>query len=125
MGNFILLPTGKIFLVNGVATGTAGYGNDVRILLRNQSYWVVDRLAFQQSWAVGQSYAKDPILQPLMYDPEAPKGSRFSSAGLSASTIGRLYHSSATLLPDGSIFISGSNPNADVTSEYRWPFSSR
>lgn len=31
MGNFILLPTGKIFLVNGVNQGVAGYGNDVRI----------------------------------------------------------------------------------------------
>lgn len=30
MGNFILLPNGKIFLVNGVGKGTAGYGNDVR-----------------------------------------------------------------------------------------------
>jgi len=96
MGNFILLPNGKVFLVNGVGQGTAGYGND--------------------SWAIGQSYATDPILSPLMYDPEAPKGSRFSSAGLSNSTIARLYHSSATLLPDGSIFISGSNPNADVVT---------
>lgn len=29
MGNFILLPNGKIFLVNGVNQGVAGYGNDV------------------------------------------------------------------------------------------------
>ena len=29
MGNFIMLPTGKIFLVNGVNQGVAGYGNDV------------------------------------------------------------------------------------------------
>jgi hypothetical protein len=30
MGNFILLPNGKLFLANGVNQGTAGYGNDVR-----------------------------------------------------------------------------------------------
>lgn len=52
-----------------------------------------------------------------MYDPEAPAGSRFSSAGLSPSTVPRLYHSSATLLPDGSVFVSGSNPNPDVIRE--------
>lgn len=54
-----------------------------------------------------------------MYDPDAPLGSRFSVDGLSASTVPRLYHSSATLLPDGSVFVSGSNPNPDVTSTSR------
>ncbi|KAG8965622.1 hypothetical protein FRC00_010175 [Tulasnella sp. 408] len=100
MGNFILLPNGKIFLVNGVNQGVAGYGND--------------------SWAVGHSYADSPLLQPLMYDPDAPLGSRFSVDGLSASTVPRLYHSSATLLPDGSVFVSGSNPNPDVTTTEKW-----
>lgn len=28
MGNFILLPNGKVFLVNGANTGVAGYGNE-------------------------------------------------------------------------------------------------
>ncbi|KAK7473123.1 hypothetical protein VKT23_001224 [Stygiomarasmius scandens] len=93
MANFILLPNGKLFCLNGVETGTAGYGN--------------------QSWAIGQSYGDNPVLQPVLYDPDAPKGQRWSSGGLSPSTIGRLYHSSAVLLPDGSIFVSGSNPNAD------------
>jgi hypothetical protein len=32
MGNFIALPDGTIFLVNGANTGTAGYGNQVRDL---------------------------------------------------------------------------------------------
>ncbi|KAG8934033.1 hypothetical protein FRC01_005494 [Tulasnella sp. 417] len=100
MGNFILLPNGKVFLANGVNKGVAGYGND--------------------SWAVGHSYADSPLLQPLMYDPDAPLGSRFSADGLSPSTVPRLYHSSATLLPDGSVFISGSNPNPDVTTTDKW-----
>ncbi|CAE6410335.1 unnamed protein product [Rhizoctonia solani] len=104
MGNFVILPNGKIFLGNGANTGVAGYGNE--------------------SWVVGQSYADNPMYQPLMYDPELPAGSRFTSKGLSPSTIPRMYHSAATLLPDGSVFISGSNPNADFVGPdmgYKYP----
>ncbi|KAG8747996.1 hypothetical protein FRC10_009748 [Ceratobasidium sp. 414] len=104
MGNFILLPNGKVFLVNGANTGMAGYGNE--------------------SWVIGQSYADKPLTQPLMYDPELPAGSRFVSKGLSESTIPRMYHSAATLLPDGSVFVSGSNPNADYIGPdagYKYP----
>jgi hypothetical protein len=63
------------------STGTAGYGND--------------------SWAIGHSYADDPILTPSIYDPSAAPGQRWSSDNLTASTVPRLYHSTATLLPDG------------------------
>ncbi|KAF8300519.1 DUF1929-domain-containing protein [Clavulina sp. PMI_390] len=50
----------------------------------------------------------------------------FSRVGLGNSTIDRLYHSTALLLPDGSVFVAGSNPHADYTinttypTEYRW-----
>ena len=100
--------------------GTAGYGND--------------------SWAIGHSYADGPILKPAIYNPAAPSGRRWSSANLSASTVPRLYHSSATLLPDGnfctfscplasplhgmligSVFVSGSNPNPDYTVDVEYP----
>ncbi|KAG7446598.1 glyoxal oxidase [Guyanagaster necrorhizus] len=93
MANFIFLPDGRILCLNGANLGTAGYGNN--------------------SWAIGQSYADKPVLQPIIYDPSAPQGQRWSSKGMSPSTIPRMYHSSATLLPDGSIFVAGSNPNAD------------
>ena len=63
------------------STGTAGYGND--------------------SWAIGHSYADDPVLTPTIYDPSAAPGQRWSNNNLLASTVPRLYHSSATLLPDG------------------------
>ncbi|KAK4701875.1 hypothetical protein P7C70_g4353, partial [Phenoliferia sp. Uapishka_3] len=96
MGNFVILPDERLFLSNGVAKGSAGYG------------W--------QSWAINQSYAQDPVLSPVMYTPTAAAGSRFDT-NLPASTIGRLYHSSSTLLPDGSIFVAGSNPNADAISD--------
>jgi len=101
MGNLILLPDGRVFCLNGAATGSAGYGNT--------------------TWAVGQSFADNPLLMPIMYDPNAPAGSKWSRDGLSPSTIPRMYHSGATLLPDGSIFVSGSNPNADYIIGTTYP----
>ncbi|TIA86642.1 hypothetical protein E3P99_03633 [Wallemia hederae] len=102
MGNFIYLPNGKLVLLNGGAKGSAGYGND--------------------TWAVGQSYADDPTYMPLIFDPSAPKGERISRDGLDGSDIARLYHSVATLLEDGSVWVSGSNPNVDViqTPDRQW-----
>lgn len=94
MGQFINLPDGRLFFVNGAGTGTAGYGN--------------------QSWVVGQSYADNPQLQSWYFDPTKGKGKRWSTAA--TTTIPRMYHSSATLLADGSVLISGSNPNADCES---------
>ncbi|KAJ8463198.1 hypothetical protein ONZ45_g17667 [Pleurotus djamor] len=94
MANLIFLPTGKVLCVNGARTGTAGYGN--------------------QSFAIGQSYADNPVFTPTVYDPNAPAGQRWNRDGLGSSNIPRMYHSSALLLPDGSVFISGSNPNSDV-----------
>ncbi|KAB5595241.1 Copper radical oxidase [Ceratobasidium theobromae] len=103
MGNLIALPNGKLFMVNGANLGVAGYGN--------------------VSWAIGQSFADQPVYKPLIYDPDAPAGSRWSRAGLGSSTIARMYHSSATILPDGSVFVTGSNPNADynVGSGIKYP----
>ncbi|KDQ20478.1 hypothetical protein BOTBODRAFT_169228 [Botryobasidium botryosum FD-172 SS1] len=96
MGNMIALPDATFFILNGANTGVAGYGVNV-------------------SWAIGTSYANNPVYAPLVYNPAAPAGQRFSRAGLSNSTIPRMYHSSATLLPDGSIYSTGSNPNPDYT----------
>ncbi|KAF8070115.1 glyoxal oxidase [Lyophyllum atratum] len=93
MANLIFLPNSKILCLNGAKMGTAGYGN--------------------QSWTIGMSYADKPVLTPAIYDASAPAGKRWSRDGLGASTIPRMYHSSATLLPDGSVFVSGSNPNSD------------
>ena len=45
MGNMILLPDGKIFLVNGAAVGTAGYGGE--------------------AFAHGDSYATNPRHTPV------------------------------------------------------------
>jgi hypothetical protein len=56
----------------------------------------------------GFGLASDPNLSALLYDPSQPVGSRFSILG--NTTIARMYHSEATLLPDGRVLISGSDP---------------
>jgi len=103
MTDAVIMPDGNVLFINGVATGLAGYGN-----VGNQ---------------VGQSNADNPVLTPWLYTPSAPAGQRFTT-GFATTTIGRLYHSTASLLPDGSVIVAGSNPNADVTqtkwaTEYR------
>lgn len=104
MPDLIMMPEGKILIVNGAKTGVAGYGN-----LRDK---------------VGNSNANNPNFTPILYDPGAPQGQRFSSRGMPTSSIARLYHSVATLTPGGRVMIAGSNPNNDVSTrdyptEYR------
>ncbi|KAK0483955.1 copper radical oxidase [Armillaria novae-zelandiae] len=103
MADAVLLPTGQLVIVNGAGSGIAGYGNT-----KNQ---------------VGASNADNPVLEPILYDPTAESGKRFSSIGVT-SGIARLYHSVATLTPSGSVMIAGSNPNLDRSdvkygTEYR------
>ncbi|KAJ7097790.1 DUF1929-domain-containing protein [Mycena belliarum] len=102
MGQFIILPTGKLLMVNGGVNGTAGYAQAT-----GQTSNFAD-MPFDMSLASG------PVGTPAIYDPEAPAGSRWSNAGMSTSSIARLYHSSALLLPDATVLIAGSNPNVDV-----------
>jgi hypothetical protein len=56
----------------------------------------------------GFGLASDPNFNALLYDPTQPVGSRFSILG--TTTIARMYHSEATLLPDGRVLVSGSDP---------------
>lgn len=98
MGNFILLPDGTVFLTNGGGMGTAGYGTE--------------------DWTEGDSYATAPIMTPLILDPATMS---FSRVGLGNTTVPRLYHSSAILLPDGSVFVAGSNPHPDYTVNTKYP----
>ncbi|KAG1762490.1 copper radical oxidase [Suillus occidentalis] len=104
MPDAVLLPTGEVLIINGAGTGISGYGNVI-----NQ---------------VGQSNADHPVLTPVLYDPAAPAGQRFSSGGMKNSAIPRMYHSVATLTPNGDILVAGSNPNLDRSAvkygtEYR------
>jgi len=52
-----------------------------------------------------------------VYNPDAPAGQRWRNVG--RGNVARLYHSSATLLPDSSVLIAGSNPNPDFTKK-KW-----
>jgi hypothetical protein len=92
MGQFVILPDGKLLVVNGGLNGTAGFGE--RNLL-------TDQLPF------GQSFASGSVGTPALYDPEAAAGSCWFNAGFSTSKLARLYHSSALLLPDASVLIAG------------------
>jgi hypothetical protein len=56
----------------------------------------------------GFGLATDPNFNALLYDPKLPVGQRMSK--LNSTTIARMYHSEAILLPDGRVMISGSDP---------------
>ena len=59
----------------------------------------------------GFGLASDPNLDAVLYDPTQPIGSRMSI--LNNTIVARLYHSEATLLPDGRVLVSGSDPQTD------------
>jgi Domain of unknown function (DUF1929) len=66
----------------------------------------------------GFGLADLPNRNAVLYDPKALVGSRFTR--LANTTIDRLYHSEAILLPDGRVLVSGSDPeDADYLQEYR------
>ncbi|KAG0318128.1 hypothetical protein BGZ99_005853 [Dissophora globulifera] len=83
MGDAIILADGKVMMLNGCKTGYAGF-----------------------------RHGNDPVYTPVIYDPAAPLGSRFTE--WVPSNIARMYHSVAMLLPDASVFIAGSNENSEV-----------
>lgn len=56
----------------------------------------------------GFGLATDPNYNALLYDPTQPVGQRFSILG--NTIVARLYHSEATLLTDGRVLVSGSDP---------------
>ena len=109
MGQFIALPDGTLLVVNGASNGTAGYAQ------RTGTTTTFGGMPF------GESLASGPVGQPAIYNPNGAAGSRWSTTGLSSSNIPRMYHSSAVLLPDGSVMIAGSNPNIDVNLTTTYP----
>ncbi|KAH9290122.1 hypothetical protein KI387_034239 [Taxus chinensis] len=57
----------------------------------------------------GWGMANTSVLTPYLYRPTAPFGRRFFT--LAATSISRMYHSTANILPDGRVFVGGSNPH--------------
>ncbi|KAH9844529.1 Carbohydrate-binding module family 18 protein [Teratosphaeria destructans] len=80
MTDALLLPDGHILFLNGAHKGSAG--------------------GFM---------ADDPVTQPLLYNPTAEPGHRFTTPD-ARTPIPRLYHAVAQLLPTGEILLAGSNP---------------
>ncbi|KAG7095082.1 hypothetical protein E1B28_005870 [Marasmius oreades] len=109
MGQFIILPTGQLLVVNGGLNGTAGYADHT------------GQTALYGDMPFGMSLASGPVGTPALYDPNAKAGRRWTNTGLQTSNIARLYHSSAILLPDTSVLIAGSNPNVDVNLTTHFP----
>ncbi|KAI9493033.1 glyoxal oxidase N-terminus-domain-containing protein [Zychaea mexicana] len=95
MPDGVFLPDGTIFWVNGCQRGWAGYNG------RNH----------------------DPTFDPLIYNPDKKIGDRWTT-GLADTNIARMYHSVALTLPDGRVWIAGSNNVSppDVLAEYPTEF---
>ncbi|KAJ1403275.1 Immunoglobulin-like fold [Sesbania bispinosa] len=61
----------------------------------------------------GYDNARNASLEPYLYNPNKKLGKRFTV--LRSTKIARMYHSSATLLPDGRVLVAGSNPHGRYT----------
>lgn len=81
MGDMLVLPNGDVLIINGASAGVAGW-----------------------------EYGRDPVMNPVLYKPYKPTGSRFEV--MNPSTIPRMYHSSTVLLRDGRVLVGGSNPHS-------------
>ncbi|CAG8724556.1 1502_t:CDS:2 [Cetraspora pellucida] len=75
-----ILADGTVLILNGCYEGTAGFGK-----------------------------GKNPVLTPVLYNPKAQAGSRFTI--MQPSYIPRMYHSVAMTMPSGQVLVTGSNPN--------------
>ena len=95
MPDSVILPDGKILFANGAGYGVAGgdAGNPVN------------------AW--------NPVFETSLFDPEAPAGQRWTSAG--TMTVPRLYHSGLVLLADGRVVSTGSEEQnyVDVQGQNR------
>ncbi|KAG0356623.1 hypothetical protein BG005_004450 [Podila minutissima] len=91
MPDMALLADGTVAIMNGADRGTAGF----------------DR-------------ASDPVLHPVQYLPQQPRGKRFRV--WNPSVIARMYHSVAFMLPDMSLLVAGSNPNGKPVEYGAGPF---
>jgi hypothetical protein len=126
MPELVLMPNGEVMIISGGLTGypairsvsgpfgSSNAANPVYIIIY-QTYVFLNTRRFT----------------PSIYTPTAPLGERISNLGMPSSNIPRMYHSSVTLTPAGSVqrilrissphvsfsnlMLAGSNPNDNVT----------
>ncbi|KAG0366586.1 glyoxal oxidase N-terminus-domain-containing protein [Gamsiella multidivaricata] len=99
MPDLVIVPDGSVLIFNGANKGTAGYGR-----------------------------AKEPVLQPLRYQPwdsDETKQANTRFMAQSPSYIPRLYHSIAMPVLDGRVLVTGSNPNANSMDWGEFPVEFR
>eukprot|EP00798_Chlamydomonas_sp_ICE-L_P026983 gene26984-8998_t len=82
MGDATILPNGNVIVLNGAQTGLAG-----------------------DSANGGESRANHPNFHPVQYNPNNPKGVRYTE--LARSQVPRMYHSTAVLTTNGTILVAG------------------
>ena len=91
MGDMLFLANGEVLIINGAQNGCQGWGN-----------------------------AANPTLSPIVYSPSASSPEkRFITQA--ATKIARVYHSTANLLPDGSVLVAGSNSHQFYTFSGSFP----
>ncbi|CAG8485875.1 3318_t:CDS:2 [Paraglomus occultum] len=95
MPDVVHLPNGHVLFMNGGQVGQAGYIEG------------------------GKTLSDNPALTPVLYDMSMPLKQRWTQ--LTPSTIPRMYHSVATLIPDGTVWIAGSNPNSNYNPGGPYP----
>ncbi|CAO3667447.1 unnamed protein product [Umbelopsis ramanniana] len=100
MPDAVFLADGSVLFLSGCKKGFAGY---------------------QQKNFVPVNW--DPTFELQIYDAPKPKGKRWKEH-LATTDIARMYHSVALTLPDGRVWIAGSNNNdpSNVTAEYPTEF---
>ncbi|KAF2303951.1 hypothetical protein GH714_024931 [Hevea brasiliensis] len=90
MGDMMILPSGEVLILNGAERGASGWG-----------------------------FAREPNFTPVLYNPRAKRGERFTE--LAPSTIARMYHSVSAVLPDGKVLVGGSNTNNGYIYDAMYP----
>ncbi|KAL0438864.1 UNVERIFIED_CONTAM: Aldehyde oxidase GLOX [Sesamum latifolium] len=77
------------------------------VLLPNGNVLIINGAS---AGTAGWDLGRNPVLTPVIYRPNNPVGLRFEAQN--STSIPRMYHSTAVLLRDGRILVSGSNPHA-------------
>jgi hypothetical protein len=105
MSEMILMPDGRVMIINGAQTGYVGIGS-VKDPIGNQSnadhpVYVDGLCDYHLHRLVADHGPYAYRFKPVLYTPSAPLGRRFSNQGMPSSEIARMYHSTATLTPNG------------------------